>query len=279
MADKRSKSPTGSLAGSVRAGPSYTRQFPANHSELSANQGSRGYGDKDDKVVDYFYGDKVKLKPFLIHCKLAFQADPFRFTDGESKVIFAARRLRGAAFNWFEPTLNDRLNMGNEASDETQNAFLSFVNFEQRITQVFGEADEVRAAARKIWQLKQRGSATQYYSQFQQISSKLDWDDEALHAAYYDGLSDSVKDHMMPNPPDELKELIDLSISIDNRLYERRMEKGGRYGAPTYGNRRRDYRGEPMDLGLMQHGRPSRPRPGNRLNDKEREKRKKSTLR
>lgn len=287
MSGQRSTSPTGSVRSAAQGPPRPPRSIhtPASSNTTNAYDTSRGFGDKEDKTVEYFYGDKPKLKAFLIQCKLAFAADPYRFNDPESKVIFAARRLRGAAFSWFEPIINDKLDKGIEADDDTKYVFESFVHFEEKITQVYGEADETRAAARKIWQLRQQGSATQYYSLFSQISAKLDWDDEALHAAYYNGLSDSVKDRMIPQPPQELKALIDRSILIDNFLYNRRQEKGGGPGPMRFGGRRANVgyprhpnRGDPMELDLMQHGRPSRSRPGPKLSDKEREKRKKDNL-
>lgn len=287
MSGQRSTSPAGSVR-SAAPGPSRPARpihTPTSSNTTNAYDTSRGFGDKEDKTVEYFYGDKPKLKAFLIQCKLAFAADPYRFNDPESRVIFAARRLRGAAFSWFEPIINDKLDKGVEADDDTKYVFESFVHFEEKITQVYGEADETRAAARKIWQLRQQGSATQYYSLFSQIAAKLDWDDEALHAAYYNGLSDSVKDRMIPQPPSELKDLIDRSILIDNFLYNRRQEKGGGPGPMRFGGRRANVgyprhpnRGDPMELDLMQHGRPSRSRPGPKLGDKEREKRKKDNL-
>ena len=237
-------------------------------------------GDKgSDKDVDYFYGDRAKLKMFLMQCKLAFLSDSSRFATPESQVIFAAKKLRGAAFSWFEPTLNEKVT--GDLTAETKKTFGDFKEFERQIGQVYGEANEGRASARKLMQLRQKGSATQYYSLFSQYASRLDWDDEALASRYYEGLSDAIKDQMIPEPPSEYPDLVNLSIQIDNRLYERRMEKGGRDTGPRYGGgyranttRQRDH-GDPMDLSMMTK-RPSRPGP--QLSQQEREKRKKENL-
>jgi hypothetical protein len=126
-------------------------------------------------------------------------------------------------------------------------------------------------------QLRQQGSAAKYYSRFQQLSARVEWDDSALASTYYEGLSDAVKDRMREDPPEKLKDLVNQSIKVDGWLFERRMEKKGGFQVPRYANqgKKRDY-GNPMGLDMMQHGgvshsnRPSRFKksPGN---DKERD--------
>jgi hypothetical protein len=61
----------------------------------------------------------------------------------------------------------------------------------------------------------------------------VEWDDFALTAKYYVGLKESVKDELARmERPDELKELVEQSIKIDNRLYERQLKK--RKDQPTF---------------------------------------------
>ena len=147
---------------------------------------------------------------------------------------------------------------------------------------MFRNVDEERVAARIMRQLRQRGSAAQYYSRFQQLSAHLDWDNTALASVYYEGLNDQVKDEMGINPPGDLKKLIDQSIRTDGWLYERRMEKRGGLGAPRfYTQQKRDY-GDPMELDSMEHGRPSRPNKprfkGNPTPNRERDRRRRDNL-
>ncbi|SLM37547.1 Retrotransposon gag domain [Lasallia pustulata] len=114
--------------------------------------------------------------------------------------------LRGPAFAWFEPTLTDWLESETKETD-TIATFGSFAHFEVRLQQVFGSAlDEERTAARLIRQLKQKASTAQYYAEFQQLASKLDWNDNALGSAFYEGLKDIVKDNM-EDPPDTYQAL------------------------------------------------------------------------
>jgi hypothetical protein len=54
------------------------------------------------------------------------------------------------------------------------------------------------------------------------------WGDEAICDQYYKGLKDHVKDEISwSDKPDDLKEIIELAQKIDNRYYERQLEKKG----------------------------------------------------
>ena len=86
------------------------------------------------------------------------------------------------------------------------------------------------------------------------------------------------------DPPDGLQKLVDMSIMIDNRLFERRIEKRGMYSKQGRGGgwkgQRRDY-GDPMDIDAMGSDRPSRlsgPHRSYGGNNKEREKRRRDNL-
>jgi hypothetical protein len=61
------------------------------------------------------------------------------------------------------------------------------------------------------------------------VASKLDWNEEALGSTFYKGLKDSVKDEMK-DLPDTYKKLVTVAIKINTRQWERRLEKGGKYG-------------------------------------------------
>ena len=81
-----------------------------------------------------------------------------------------------------------------------------------------------------------------------------------LALAYYEGLSEAMKDQMGPNPLAKFKALVDSSIRTNGWLFERHIEKKGRYSSPRFSNQGRKYDygyGDPMDLDTMDSGRPS----------------------
>jgi hypothetical protein len=242
---------------------------------------------KNDVRIEFFHGERAKLRAYLMQVKLVHALDPSKYASEVNKVLIAATYLRGDAQSWFEPYFTKHLEGSKDP--ETKEIFADFDNYEDKLKQVFGNVDEERVAARMLRQLKQKGSTAAYYSRFQQLKARVEWDDTALASAFYEGLSEGVKDEMGPNPPSELQKLVDRSIKIDGWLFERRMEKRGGYsGYLGYSGQRpsgqRSYdRGDPMDLSLMEHGRssrPGKPRFGgrNQGNNKEREKRRRENL-
>lgn len=295
MTSSRPQSPTDSLNKRFSSLNISSNSLPQKTMSVSGSTRGEDRGDdrrgftKEDIKIEAFDGDRSKLRQFLIKLKLVFKHYPEKYSSNTSKVTYASLHLKGSAFAWFEPYLTDYLEKGSEARETTKEVFINFSIFEDRMKQVFGIIDEERSAARMISQLKQTGSASQYWARFQQLMSRLNWDDNAKHSAYYVGLSDAIKDRMMPGPPTDFQQLVEESIQYDSRLYERRMEKKGHYSGPTYGNRggfQRDNRqyGDPMDLDLMEHGRPSRPNQpkrsfrGNQGNNKERDRRRRENL-
>jgi hypothetical protein len=250
---------------------------------------------KSDRVkVDPYYGRRDKLGEFLIQLKLLFKLDPDNYDTGEKQVMKAASLLKGPAFQWFEPTMDDWVGR-EEPDNDTKLCFHYFAEFERRIKKVFSTEDEARVAAREIYGVKQQGSAAEYYSRFHHVASKLRWEDEnAFAEIFYNGLKTAVRREMM-DPPKTYKKMVDEAIKIDNRLHELRAEDGYKNKRPGFRNNR-DYRwkptrneqyGDPMDLDAMHGKGPSKGHPtrgrgrggyhGNR-NNRERERQKKDNL-
>ena len=67
-----------------------------------------------------------------------------------------------------------------------------------------------------------------YTAEFQQYSGQTDWNDDTLKDQYYKGLKDSIKDEITYSDRlESLYEMIALTIKIDNRYYERQLERKG----------------------------------------------------
>ncbi|OMJ19525.1 Retrotransposon-like protein 1, partial [Smittium culicis] len=86
--------------------------------------------------------------------------------------------------------------------------------------------DTLQTTTASLRRLKQTNSAATYASDFRRLSALISWNDSALCSQYYEGLKEDVKDLFARfERPESLPELIDLSIKIDNRLFERTLEK------------------------------------------------------
>ena len=78
--------------------------------------------------------------------------------------------------------------------------------------------------------LRQTGSAANYASKFQQLAAQTQWGVVPLVAQFYKGLKDRVKDNVAQvNQPNQLQSMITLAIRINDRQYERELEKKGTY--------------------------------------------------
>jgi hypothetical protein len=187
-----------------------------------------------------FDGERGSVQAFLTQLKSYFYANPASFEDEDDKVLCAAGLLTGRAAEWFEPILRNFLGDDDDQKKETKVIFGDFDEFEDSLKLTFGNPDEKRQAERQLLALRQTGSAGWYAAEFKRISAKLNWGDEALIVQYYKGLRDDVKDDISRGKrPDKLHKFVELSIEVDNRLYERKMEKKGHgvghFGRANYG--------------------------------------------
>lgn len=170
-------------------------------------------------------------------------------------MLGVANLLEGAALDWSEPRLREFLNSTKDKwSDDTIHVFESYDNFERELRTVFGEIDEERMAERQLMQLRQVASAAKYTAEFRRLESKLAWDANALCAQYYAGLKDSLKDELARmERPDTLEDMIETTVRLDNRLYERKLEKGEKTTQPRKPNQRRPKAwGDPMEIDTVE---------------------------
>jgi hypothetical protein len=215
----RAPSPTGSVAGSSRHGPASTIVASQRHLKVP--------------LPDTFEGKRNKLKAFLTQVDLyhAFNGD--LFVNDTAKVLWTTTFLRGSAFDWIETFVVDhfsKLNRLTDREDETIAILDNYNEFKKRINRLFGDIDAERTAERHLQNLRQLKATATYAAEFQQYAGRTDWDDSALTAQYYRGLKDAVKDDIVRGErPQNLQDMISVSIRIDNRLHERNLERKGHY--------------------------------------------------
>lgn len=174
---------------------------------------------------EYFNGQRGKLTTFITQCSLVFAMQGSRFPDETSKVYYAGSFLRDTAFLWFQPYVT---------ADPQPGFMKSWTLFKVELKSMFGDPDEIATAERQLYNLKQRSSVSSYMADFTRYSVLVKWNSEALSAQFYRGLKDVIKDEIMrTGKPQGLRELQDLAIRIDTRLFERQVEKGDRYSSST----------------------------------------------
>jgi hypothetical protein len=181
---------------------------------------------------DHFYGDRRKFTSFVSQLQLNFLNRRGDLNTDEKRVIFAASYLRGSPQEWFRPYLNNHMaNFENLAGRNAETAAMfRWTGFYNSLQRMYGDSDERRTAERKMEGLRQTTSVAAYATLFQQYRPQLGWNDEALLSQFRQGLKPEIKDMLFlkPDVPTRLMEYIDLCIKLDQRVMERRWEKGGK---------------------------------------------------
>lgn len=187
----------------------------------------RGETTKPPKIKDLitFEPSKQKLRGWLT------AADNFVYNQKiegeENKVRVISSYLRGQAWDWFEPILNEANNLSKTSWEErTAKIMGSYKEFKRALGKVFGEFDERKSAAEKLARLKQTTSVTAYITEFQTIMSSLDWDDEAKEDKYVEGLKQEVRAGLIyyAKEAEDLDELFERTQRIDRELQKNKKE-------------------------------------------------------
>jgi hypothetical protein len=208
---------------------------------------------------DTFDGNRHKLRSFIAQCGLYIAFNKNKFKHETQQVLWAVTFFRGAAFDWVDPILTNYqkfVDAGGKCNTamakKTQDTFHTWDWFVRELNKAFGDLDQRNTAARELNNLRQRGSVTKYMAEFQRHAMRLGYDDEALKDKFYNGLKDFVKDEISrSDKPTTLEGLIELAVRIDNRQYERSLERRGGYDPRSRQNKksgRHGRQGDPMEL-------------------------------
>lgn len=223
------------MSGSSNAGGERPASRSANHDDTKGGPAK----------PDMYYGDRNKLDDWVNQLRLYFL---FQQTNATHKTLFASTYLRGRAQHWMKPHLTQYL------TDRTdpKGLFSNFENFVKELDLIFGVTNEANIAARAIQTLRQKNSASDYTARFKEYAQLTDWDEKALMAMYRRGLKENVKDELMRSGSslDTFDHLVEEAVDIDDKLYERAMEKRHLYFSASSGRTRGGRDGDPMELDL-----------------------------
>lgn len=166
---------------------------------------------------ELFNGSTSQIDTFITQVKLTIQVQPSRFATDRQKVLFTSSFFRGHAAKWFQPIFTQK----------TLSPLLD--NFDQFINELntsFGGINDAYNAVFSLTHLAQSHSVSNYAAEFKRLAPYTNWNDAALSYQFYQGLKSSTKDELARCPrPNSLEDLIQVAISIDNRIQERFLEK------------------------------------------------------
>jgi hypothetical protein len=169
---------------------------------------------------DPFTGDRFELDTYLTRCQHVFLTQPNLFLTEQQKVLYVASYLKGAAYSWMKPLVQEYAK-GLIVPVE----FTSFQKYSESLTRMYGDPDIVKSMTREMNALGRTSSA--YASEFRRLQAYVAWNDQALFNRFYNVLRDNVKDGLVHEKPRPvlLETLIAAALRIDARIYERILER------------------------------------------------------
>ena len=208
------------LAHLPRASPAATASPPATHLDLPSDPQLRTSPASSCLQLsrpERFSGESGDVRPFLTQCELHFELQASAFPTDRTKVAFIISHLSGRAEAWATAEWSRR-----------SAACATLASFTRAFEQVFQHTSPGREAARSLLKLRQgKRKVSDYAIDFRTLASESEWNNAALTDAFFQGLSESVKDQLISTDlPEDLDSLIALAIKIDKRLTDRDQERG-----------------------------------------------------
>ena len=161
-----------------------------------------------------YSGDPGSCQSFLTQCGLVFALQPSSFPTDRAKVAYIITLLSGRARDWGTAIWSNNAAIQGDLS-----------LFSTEMKKVFDRSKQGREAAREVLQLRQRSQSVSDYSiQFRTLASTSGWNQEAFYDVFLNGLSEEIKDHLIPHElPQTFDGLVDMAIRVDVRLGQRRQ--------------------------------------------------------
>ena len=105
------------------------------------------------------------------------------------QVMYAGLFLTGRALEWFKPYLTEiQTNRITTLNQEVRYMFSSWEGFISQLIQIYSDIKVAMIAERRLSELMQKGSMTDYITTFQTYAMQTEWNQEVLMAKYKQGL-------------------------------------------------------------------------------------------
>jgi hypothetical protein len=177
------------------------------------------------KEPERFSGrDANRYRPFIMSCEIVFAARPNTYRNDHAKIAYAISFLTDSAQLWYEPYfLNPPI--------PPPRFTYSWPHWKEELRLLFGNLNAENEAEYKLRRLRMSEShkVNKYAVDFNNLASQTSWGDEALTAAFYEGLADRLKDRIADRPggrPRDLNTLRRIAQDYDAHYWQRHEEKG-----------------------------------------------------
>jgi hypothetical protein len=227
----------------------------------------QSFGSPKVALPDKFDGSISKCRRFISSVENVFAIQPYRYGTSEIRTRFIGTLLTGDALTWFSGIV-----------DYSPELLLDYENFILELKNLFDDPHAQRHACNSLKRLRQgKFSVTSYSAKFRHIALETGYNDLAKMDIFRSGLNDDVKDVLATSlvDPENLEDLMKLCVKIDQRLYDRRLEKNSNKMPYGYSDKPKrnlppGNQSAPMDLDHMDG---KKLKPHGKLTKEERERR------
>lgn len=174
---------------------------------------------------DRFLGERSKFRAFRNACELYFALQPHTFSLEATKVGFVISLLQGEPQSWAHRLL-----------EQKAECLSNLTSFFSAMAQLYEDPQQTASAEAALYALQQgRRAVEDYVSEFRRWAFDTNLSNAALRYQFHMGLSEPLKDELARvGVPPTLETLIDLSIQIDRRLREQRLERASTPSRPVW---------------------------------------------
>ena len=169
------------------------------------------------------------LEGFLVQARVHIKWYQSSLPDEHQKVMAISQYLTNQALIWMTPILQNFLsNTPGTANEITTRIFGDYAQFEEGLRAKFGDKNRAQNAEKQLYKLKQTKSAAEYAVEFQTLAIQSGLPEAALFTPFYNGLKLQVKDELYKiDRPEKFEKYVDMAITMDQRSFERYLEKKG----------------------------------------------------
>ena len=176
-----------------------------------------GFGTPKIGLPEKFSGSISRFRDFVLSVENVFALQPFRYPTDEVKTRFVGTLLSHEALAWFRDVVERKPAL-----------LLNYQSFMEDFRAFFDDPNAKQHAAAAIGRLKQgKGSVLVYATKFRRLAHETGFNNDALVDIFRRGLSEEIKDRLSQtlDEPGDLEGFIALCIRIDQRIFDRKLEK------------------------------------------------------
>ena len=119
----------------------------------------------------------------------------YQLKTEEDKIMLIINYLISKTADWIQSYINKKFHL-KDSKNEKDKMFNNYNKFVNKITIVFKSVNFKKKTEQKLEHLKQKKSALIYITNFKQIVSILDWNNETYVLLFYQKLKDEVKNKL-----------------------------------------------------------------------------------